>query len=92
MLEAMEEHMPAGVRWTHPHGGLFLWLTMPEHLKSTEVLQVAVEQEKVACVPGDAFYPDNGGWNTMRLNFSYSKPTLINEGISRLGRVIKRLL
>ncbi len=92
MLDAMEEFMPAGVHWTHPHGGLFLWLTMPEGLVSTEVLQVAVEQEKVACVPGNAFYPNVGGDNTMRLNFSYCKPETIREGISRLARVIKRFL
>lgn len=90
MLEAMEEHFPPGVSWTRPHGGLFLWVRMPESIDADELLKVAVE-EKVAFVPGRAFYPDGvDGRCCMRLNFSYSNPEIIREGISRLGRAIKR--
>jgi 2-aminoadipate transaminase len=88
MLDALEEHMPEGVHWTHPQGGLFLWATLPESINTAELLLSAVK-EKVAFVPGGSFHPCGGGTNTMRLNFSYSKPELINEGIARLGRVIK---
>lgn len=91
MIEALEEHMPAGVRWTHPLGGLFLWATLPEQISTVEMFPEAVE-EKVAYVPGVSFYPCGGGNNTMRLNFSYSSPELINEGISRLARVIRKKL
>jgi 2-aminoadipate transaminase len=56
MLEAMEEHFPTEVTWTRPQGGLFLWVRMPEHMDAQELLDVAVE-EKVAFVPGHAFYP-----------------------------------
>lgn len=91
MLDALEEHMPDGVKWTHPEGGLFLWVTLPEPLSSNELFKIAI-QEKVAFVSGESFYPNGGGSNTMRLNFSYEKPPAINEGISRLGKAIKRML
>ncbi len=88
MLDALEEHMPEGVHWTKPQGGLFLWLTVPEPLNTVEMFKDAVA-EKVAYVPGISFYPCGGGENTMRLNFSYSNPELINEGIARLGHMIR---
>lgn len=91
MLDALTEHMPDGVRWTHPQGGLFLWATLPEDIDTTDLLAEAIK-EKVAFVPGGSFHPCGGGTNTMRLNFSYSKPDQINEGIARLGRVIKNRL
>ena len=91
MLDALVEHMPEGVHWTHPQGGLFLWATLPESINTADLLLCAVK-ERVAFVPGGSFHPCGGGTNTMRLNFSYSKPELINEGIARLGRVIKHEL
>ncbi len=91
MLDTMEEHMPSGVKWTHPEGGLFLWATLPENLSSTKVLEDSIMQ-KVAFVPGASFYPCGGGTNTMRLNFSNATPEKINEGISRLARVIQNRL
>lgn len=89
MLGAMDRYFPPGVDWTQPKGGLFLWGTMPEYLKSAEVLKQAIE-EKVAFVPGMSFFPNGGGENTMRLNFSYASPENIQIGIARLGGVIER--
>jgi 2-aminoadipate transaminase len=89
MLDALEEHMPKGVSWTRPQGGLFLWVTAPEHINTANMMIEAV-QEKVAFVPGESFYPCGGGQNTMRMNFSFSNPQLINEGIGRLARVLRR--
>ncbi len=89
MLQAMEEHFPSGVTWTRPQGGLFLWVRLPEQIDTTEFMKTALE-EKVAYVPGAAFFPDNGGHNTMRLNFSYCRPEIIREGIQRLARAIMR--
>lgn len=91
MLDALERHFPDSVTWTKPEGGLFLWVRLPEWADCREILEQAIE-EKVAFVPGGAFYPGGGGWNTMRLNFSYSAPDDIDEGISRLGRVLDRML
>jgi 2-aminoadipate transaminase len=88
MLDTLEEHMPAGVRWTHPQGGLFLWAVLPEYMDAVDVFKEAVEQ-KVAFVPGGSFYPCGGGHNTMRLNFSNATPEKINEGIARLARVVR---
>lgn len=91
MLAAMDRSFPPGVRWTHPQGGLFLWGMLPEWLDSAEVLKLAIER-KVAFVPGAAFFPNGGGHNTMRLNFSYSQPELIETGITRLGEVLHELV
>lgn len=93
MLRAMEEHFPPEVTWTRPQGGLFLWVRLPECMDAEALLKLAIE-EKVAFVPGHAFYPPGreDGHCCMRLNFSYSKPEIIEEGIARLGRAIKRSL
>ncbi len=91
MLDALEEHMPDGITWTRPQGGLFLWVTLPQQFNTTEMLQEAID-EKVAYVPGEFFYPDGSMKNNMRLNFSYCNPGLINEGISRLGVAFKKKL
>jgi DNA-binding transcriptional MocR family regulator len=92
MLKALERHFPAEVRWTKPNGGLFLWVTLPEGLGSTALLKQALERERVAFVPGAAFFPRGGGERTCRLNFSYATPEVIDEGIRRLGSVIEREL
>ena len=90
MLSAMEQHFPQEVMWTRPLGGLFLWVRMPDDLDSDKLLELAV-QERVAFVPGPAFYPGgDGGRCCMRLNFSYARPEIIEEGIERLGRAIRR--
>ncbi len=90
MLKAMEEHFPKeGFTWTHPEGGLFLFVWMPEELDSQKLFERAVKEAGVAFVPGSAFYPNGGGNNTMRLNFSCMPPERIKEGIKRLGRILK---
>ena len=91
MLDSLEEHMPEGVKWTRPQGGLFLWLTLPEQFDTTDMLPEVIE-EKVAYVPGEFFHPDGSGKNTMRLNFSFCSPERINEGIARLGKAFKKKL
>jgi 2-aminoadipate transaminase len=88
MLEMMEEMFPPEVHWTRPAGGMFLWGIMPEGLDSAQLLKVAL-QRKVAFVPGASFHANGGGANTMRLNFSYSSPEVIREGITRLGLTLK---
>ncbi len=92
MLEGLEEHMPDNVTWTRPHGGLFLWVTLPEDMQAREVFDHAIEN-KVAFVPGYAFFPesDSGctGHNSMRLNFSNATPEQIKIGIERLGKAVR---
>jgi len=91
MLETMDEMFPSEVHWTRPHGGMFLWGVLPEGVDAAEVLKVAIDR-KVAFVPGAAFHPNGGGANTMRLNFSFSSPDVIREGITRLGTTLKEIL
>ncbi len=91
MLEMMAEMFPTEVRWTHPQGGMFLWGMLPEAMDAAEVLKLAINR-KVAFVPGESFHPDGSGKNTMRLNFSYSNPQTIREGITRMGILLKELV
>jgi 2-aminoadipate transaminase len=89
MLDKLAKYMPKipGLKWTRPHGGLFLWVTMPENIDAGEMFHSAIEK-KVAYVVGTAFYPDGGGRNSFRMNFSYSSMAEIDEGVKRLSRVI----
>jgi Transcriptional regulators containing a DNA-binding HTH domain and an aminotransferase domain (MocR family) and their eukaryotic orthologs len=88
MLAALERHMPDGVEWTQPEGGMFVWVTLPKGMGGAELLVKALEA-KVAFVPGGAFYADGSHTNTLRLNFSMSPAAKIEEGIARLGDVIR---
>ena len=88
MLKTLAEYMPQGVTWTRPQGGLFLWLTLPKQIDATKLLPKAVEN-KVAYVAGVDFYPDGNVFNDLRLNFSYSSPEQIVEGLRRLAQTIK---
>jgi 2-aminoadipate transaminase len=91
MLAALEREFPAGVTWTRPQGGLFLWLTFPEWMDASDLLKAAVGQ-KVAFVPGESFFTDGTGRNTARLNFSNATPERIEEGIRRLADCLRREL
>jgi len=90
MIAALERYMPedAGITWTEPEGGLFVWMRLPEGIDATDMLQDAIEH-KVAYVPGASSYVDGGGQNTIRLSFSVVSPETIDEGIRRLASVVK---
>jgi 2-aminoadipate transaminase len=88
MLVAMENYFPEEVSWSHPAGGLFLMVYMPPYLDAQQLLQEALTY-KVAFVPGVDFHVGNTGRNTFRLNFSHESPPLIEEGIKRLGQLLK---
>jgi len=91
MLAALARDFPAGITWTKPEGGLFLWLTFPEWLNAADVLKAAIQQ-KVAFVPGESFFADGTGQNTARLNFSNATPERIDEGVRRLARCLEVLI
>ena len=91
MLAALEKHFPAGVSWTRPDGGLFLMVTLPHHLNAFDLLHRAVER-KVAFVPGEDFHLNGAGRNTFRLNFSNASREQIEDGVQRLGEVLRELL
>ncbi|WP_419904299.1 PLP-dependent aminotransferase family protein [Kiloniella sp.] len=89
MLAALEEHMPEDVSWTKPEGGMFVWLTLPQNLDGADLLASSIKTQRVAFVPGHAFYADGSNRNTIRLSFSQADEKTINEGIDRLGRLLK---
>lgn len=92
MLAALEEYFPAEATWTHPEGGLFVWVTLPEYVDTGSMLAEALEAG-VTYVPGDSFYPEGrSGKNCMRINFSYESPECIAEAIRRLAEVIESKL
>jgi 2-aminoadipate transaminase len=87
LLDLLSEHMPAGVTWTHPEGGLFLFLTMPEGFEAVKFYDVALDAG-VAYVAGEFFHPDGSGRNTMRLNFSFMTHERISEGVKCLASLL----
>ncbi|MAU20539.1 MAG: GntR family transcriptional regulator [Martelella sp.] len=88
MLDSLARHMPDGVSWTRPQGGMFVWVTLPEHIDSAALLKESLKEAKVAFVPGNAFFADGSGKNHLRLSFSCSAPAAIDEGMRRLGALI----
>ena len=88
LLSLLQEHMPQGVKWTHPEGGLFLFLTMPEGFEAVKFYDRALDAG-VAYVAGEFFHPDGSGKNTMRLNFSFMTEDKIRAGIKLLADLLK---
>lgn len=91
MLAALAEHMPDGSTWTHPTGGFFVWVTMPEGIDSQAMLPRAVNA-RVAYVPGDAFYADGQGARNVRLSFCFPPASRIVTGVERFAEVVRREL
>jgi DNA-binding transcriptional MocR family regulator len=88
MLAALETHMPEGVTWTRPGGGLFVWLRLPDGMDGANLLDRAVKEAGVAFVPGAAFFHDDRGRNTLRLSYSLATEAEIAEGIARLAKLL----
>jgi DNA-binding transcriptional MocR family regulator len=88
MLQSLASHMPSGVTWTTPQGGLFVWATLPESISGSALLARAVDAAKVAFVPGGAFFHDGSGANTIRLSYSLPKKDRIETGIRRLAGML----
>ncbi|MCP4130588.1 MAG: PLP-dependent aminotransferase family protein [bacterium] len=91
MVQSIEQYFPEEVSTTSPEGGMFLWATLPQGMSSMELFEIA-RKENVVFVPGNPFYPDGKDRNTLRLNFSCVDEETIEEGIKRLGRVIKSMV
>jgi 2-aminoadipate transaminase len=90
MVEAAQTLFPPEVTCTQPEGGMFLWVTLPPGMSSLTFFEKSLEQ-KVTFVPGQAFFTDGSGENTLRLNFSNCDVTTIREGMERLARVYSSL-
>jgi len=91
MFDAVKKYFPKEVKVVQPEGGMFLWVSLPEGVCSSELCKEAIK-EKVLFVPGDPFYINTTTSHTMRLSFSCVNETVINDGMKRLGKVIKQHL
>ena len=87
MLAALTEFFPPSVTWTKPEGGMFIWLTLPAHIDTMQLLDEAIAQN-VAFVPGAPFYANEPQKNTLRLSFVTVPPEKIREGVAKLGKLI----
>jgi 2-aminoadipate transaminase len=88
MLDALAEFFPPEADWTRPAGGLFIWVTLPDFIDTTDLLARAL-RDNVAFVPGEAAFLDGRGRSSMRLNFSGVDEDSIREGIRRIGKVVR---
>lgn len=88
MLRGLEDHMPAGTTWTHPVGGFFVWVTLPEGFDADQ-MSARATSHRVAYVPGSAFYADGLGSRNMRLSYCFPTPERIYEGTRRLGETLR---
>jgi len=95
MLAALAQYFPSEVRWTHPQGGLFLWMSLPEGMDANDLFHEALKHY-VAFVPGNSFFAPSDqsqdGSRHLRLNFSHARPDEIREGIRRLSTAVKTRL
>lgn len=91
MVEMIRRYFPPEVSCTQPEGGMFMWVTLPNHMSSIRLFELA-SKVNVAFVPGDPFYVKESNTNTLRLNYTNSNETEIEEGIKRLGRAIQDMM
>jgi len=92
MLNALAAYFPQNAQWTHPEGGFYTWAILPEGVDTEKLLEVAIEKESVAYVPGPAFYHNRSGKNRLRLCYSYVPEEKIEEGVRRLGRIVSAMV
>ncbi len=90
MLDALQKYMPEGTMWSRPQGGLFIWLQLPPNLTATDLLPLA-QAEGVTFAPGAFYFPDEDGFDHLRLNFTTQTPERIEQGVGRLARALQKL-
>ena len=86
------QHMPEGFSWTHPEGGMFVWINLPEGIDGAALLARAIAEERVAFVPGAPFFAEVKTANAIRLSYSLPTDAQIEEGVGRLARLISRVM
>lgn len=91
MMRALKAEMPDGTTWTKAQGGLFTWATLPNAIDTTKMFRRAIDN-RVAYVPGNSFFVDHSGPNTMRINFSHPGDEQIAVGVNRLAQTIDQEL
>ena len=91
ILSALGQHMPPGVTWSAPQGGMFVWIWLPEGMDGKVVLERALAEERVAFVPGEPFFAEVPTANALRLSYSLPTDLQIEDGVAKLARLIKRM-
>lgn len=91
MLAALEEHMPHGTSWTHPEGGFFIWLTLPEGATCGPLAEAA-NARGVGISQGMMFFANGGGERNVRLSYSFNNDEEIQQGIAILGELVSEQL
>jgi len=91
MLESLQKHFPDEAKWNRPEGGMSVWVRLPDSLNSKQLLNQAVENG-VTFISGDHFYASSPQHNMMRLSFTMAGPQSIEEGVKRLGNLMKARL
>jgi len=92
VLTGLKAHMPAGVAWTRPQGGMYIWVELPDGIDGSEFARRALAEEKVAVVSGKSFYPASPRLNTIRLAFPQTREDRVGEGIARLAGLLRRMI
>ena len=88
MLKTIDEEFPKEAKYFYPEGGMFIWVELPSHVNTRDLLVKAIDK-KVGFVPGGSFYPKGDCESSMRLNFSTMENDKIVEGIKILGKLLK---
>ena len=91
LLAALERHMPGGVTWSQPQGGMFVWVQLPAGMDGKILLERALAEERVAFVPGEPFFAETAAPDTIRLSYSMPSDPQIEEGVRRLAGLISRM-
>ena len=90
-IECIRRYFPETIKFTHPEGGLFTWIELPEEISAREILEKSLEK-KIAFVPGGSFFPTENKENTFRINYSNMPEDRIEKGLKILGEVIKEYI
>jgi hypothetical protein len=91
LLAALERYMPAGPTWTHPHGGLFVWVTLPDGIDAAGLLQRALKEGRRRVPPRQRLLPPPPWASTLRLSYSLPGEAQIGRGIARLARLVEQV-
>lgn len=90
-IRCIERYFPENIKFSHPQGGLFIWVELPENISTREILEKCLER-KIAFVPGGSFFPVKHKENTFRINYSNMPQDKIGKGIQIIGEVLKEHL
>ena len=90
-IEALNKYMPEGVKWVDPRGGFYVWLTLPENIDATQVLEIAIKNGALFVI-GKTFDPEGLQNNSLRLAYSYPSEEKLEQGVKIIADAIKEVM